>query len=94
VTFIADEPRLATYLARLGEAFDGRVLRLASQDRINTIAFAFRDRAGPVRIAALERAARELERRYELPFGRFVRDLAAHNAGGGGELRFGRDRAT
>ena len=89
VNFIADEPRLATYVALLGRAFDGRVLRLPSEDRINTIAFAFRDPAGPVRIAALARSARELERRYELPFGRFVRDLAARNAGDGSALRLG-----
>ncbi len=89
VNFIADEPRLATYLARLGEAFDGRVLRLPSQDRINTVAFAFRGPAGPIPIAPLKRAARELERRYELPFDRFVRDLVARNPGDAARLHLG-----
>jgi hypothetical protein len=76
--------------------FDGRVLCLPSQDRMNMIVLAFRAPLDPIRIAPLKRVARELERRLELPFDRFVRDLVAHNPGdathldpGGG--RDGRD---
>jgi spermidine synthase len=77
VNFIADEPRFGTYLARLERVFDRRVLCLPSEDRMNMIVLAFRAPAGPVRIAPLKRAARELERRLELPIDRFVRDLVA-----------------
>jgi len=81
VNFIADEPRFGTYLARLERVFDGRVLCLPSQDRMNMIVLGFRAPLDPIRIAPLKRVARELERRLGLPFDRFVRDLVAHNPG-------------
>lgn len=86
VNFIADEPRLGTYLARLEQAFGGRVLRLPSEDRENTIMLAFKRRTARLPIAPLRRAARELKRRYELPFDRFLRDLIDHNASAAGCL--------
>ncbi|MGE5794947.1 MAG: methyltransferase domain-containing protein [Bacteroidota bacterium] len=91
VNFIADEPRFGTYLARLERVFDGRVLCLPSQDRMNMIVLGFRDRADAVPIAPLKRTARELERRLELPFDRFVRDLVAHNPGDARHLGFRHD---
>ena len=93
VNFIADEPRFGTYLARLDRVFDGRVLCLPSQDRMNMIVLGFRGPVAPIRLAPLKRAARELERRLELPFVRFVRDLAAHNPGDATHLAFKGDAA-
>jgi spermidine synthase len=90
VNFIADEPRFGVYLARLEQAFGGRVLCLPSEDRINMIVLAFRD--GPVRIAVepLRRSARGLKRRFDVRFDRFVRDLVQHNPGTTGHLVLGR----
>src|SRR5262245_39697853 len=51
VNFIADEPRFGTYLARLERVFEGRVLCLPSQDRMNMIVLGFRSRLDPIRIA-------------------------------------------
>ena len=81
VNFIADEPRFGTYLARIERAFDGRVLCLPSEDRVNMIVLGLRGRADAVPIAPLKRAARELERRHGLRFKRFARDLIGHNKG-------------
>ena len=91
VNFIADEPRFGKYLARIERVFDGRVLCLPSQDRMNMIVLAFRAPVEPIRIAPLKRAARALERDLALPFDRFVRDLAAHNPGDATHLEFARD---
>ena len=90
VNFIADEPRFGTYLARIERAFEGRVLCLPSQDRINMIVLGFRAHLDAIRIAPLKRAARELERKHGLPFDRFVRDLGARNPGDATHLAFKR----
>jgi hypothetical protein len=60
---------------------------------MNMIVLAFRGRVDPIRIAPLKRVARELERRLELPFDRFVRDLVAHNPGDDARLAFKDDAA-
>jgi spermidine synthase len=88
VNFIADEPRFGTYLARIERVFDGRVLCLPSQDRMNMIVLAFRGPVAPIRVAPLKRTARQLERSLGLPFDRFVRDLVAHNPGDARHLGF------
>jgi spermidine synthase len=88
VNFIADEPRFGTYLARLERVFGGRVLCLPSQDRMNMIVLGLRGPVEAIPIAPLKRVARELERRFELPFDRFVRDLVAHNPGDARHLGF------
>jgi spermidine synthase len=79
VNFIADEPRFGAYLARIERAFGGKVLCLPAEDRVNMIVLGFTGRATRVAIAPLKRTARELKRRYGLPFDRFVLDLAEHN---------------
>jgi spermidine synthase len=94
VNFIADEPRFGTYLARIEQAFGGRVLCLPSEDRINMIVLAFADRAARIAVAPLRRTARALKRRYELPFDRFVRDLVEHNPGTATHLALERDGAN
>ncbi len=91
--FIADEPRLGTYLARLERAFGGRVLCLPSEDRVNLIVLAFERSGARIAIEPLRRAARTLAGRFGLPFERFVRDLVAHNPATAAYLRFKRDTA-
>ncbi len=90
VNFIADEPRMGTYLARIEQAFGGRVLCLPAEDRVNMIVLGFKGAAARIPIAPLKRVARELERRYDLPFDRFVRDLVEHNPGTAAHLALGR----
>jgi spermidine synthase len=90
VNFIADEPKFGLYLARLEQAFGGRVLCLPAEDRVNIILLAFRDCPAQLPIEPLERSARSLKRRFDLPFDRFVHDLVGHNPGTSDELVLGR----
>jgi spermidine synthase len=91
VNFIADEPRFGTYLARIERAFGGKVLCLPAEDRVNMIVLGLRGRATRIPVAPLKRTARELRRRYDLPFDRFVRDLVEHNPGTAAHLALERD---
>ena len=93
VNFIADEPRFGAYLARLERAFGGKVLCLPAEDRVNMIVLGFRGRATRIAVAPLKRTARELKRRYDLPFDRFVRDLVEHNPGTAAHLALERGEA-
>jgi len=79
VNFISEERGFGKYLGRIEDAFDGRVLCLPAQDRVNMIVLAFK--SGPARVAieSLKASARVLKRRYGLPFDRFVTDLLDHN---------------
>lgn len=79
VNFIEDEPRFNTYLQRIEQCFDQRVLTLPSEDRVNNIVLAFKQRPSRVTIDALKKNARLLKRRYGLPFDQFVRDLLNYN---------------
>lgn len=89
VNFIAEERGFGTYLARIEKAFDGRVLRLPAQDRVNMIVLAFK--GGPTRVAieSLKASARTLKRRHGLPFDRFVTDLLDINTRTAAYLRIG-----
>jgi spermidine synthase len=90
VNFIAEERRFGKYLARIEETFDGKVLCLPAQDRVNTIVLAFRD--GPARVAvdSLKGRARMLKKRYGLPFDKFATDLLEHNTRTAAYLRIDR----
>jgi spermidine synthase len=90
VNFIADEPRFGAYLARIEQAFGGKVLCLPAEDRVNMIVLGLTGRATRIPIAPLRRSARALKRRYDLPFERFVRDYVAHNPGTTAHLALGR----
>jgi spermidine synthase len=90
VNFIADEPRFGAYLARIEQAFGGKVLCLPAEDRVNMIVLGFKGRATRLAVGRLKRAARELKRRHGLPFDRFVRDLVDHNPGTAAQLALGR----
>lgn len=90
VNFIAEERGFGKYLARIEHAFDGRVLCLPAQDRVNMIVLAFK--GGPARVAidSLKAVARALKRRYGLPFDRFANDLFELNTRTAAYLRIGR----
>jgi len=90
VNFIAEERRFGKYLARIEEVFDGAVLCLPAQDRVNTIVLAFKNGPARVGIDSLKATARVLKRRYELPFDRFVTDLLEFNPRTAAYLRIGR----
>jgi spermidine synthase len=79
VNFIADEEHVDAYLARIERVFGGSILRLPSEDRVNTVVFAFKAPEPRIALATLQRAARALQRRHRIPFERFVRDLVKHN---------------
>ncbi len=90
VNFIAEERGYGKYLGRIEQAFDGRVLCLPAQDRVNMIVLAFK--GGPARVAieSLKATARVLKRRYSLPFDRFANDLLELNTRTAAYLRIGR----
>jgi spermidine synthase len=90
VNFIAEERRYGKYLGRIEEAFDGRVLCLPAQDRVNMIVLAFKGGPARVGIDSLKATARVLKRRYGLPFDRFVTDLLDLNTRTTAYLRIGR----
>ncbi len=93
VNFIADEPRLGAYLARIERVFEGRVLCLPSEDRVNMIVLGLKRPVARLAIEPLRRTARALSGRFGLPFERFVRDLVAHNPASAAYLRFNRGTA-
>ena len=64
---------------RIESAFPTGTLCLPAEKPGNVIAFAFRDPLGNPRWDELEARARELEARYRLEFGRFVRGLRKMN---------------
>lgn len=69
------------YLQRIEAAFPAGTLCLPAEKPGNVIVFAFRDPPGDPLWAELEGRARELEARYGLEFGKFVRGLRGMNRG-------------
>ena len=67
------------YLGRIEAAFPSGTLCLPAEKPGNIIAFGFRDPPGRLRWNALAARARELEARYGLEFGRFVKALRRMN---------------
>lgn len=74
------------YVSRIEQAFPAGTLCLPAERPGNVIVFAFRDPPGSPRWAELEVKARELEARYGLEFGRFVRSLHKMNRSDGERL--------
>lgn len=79
VNFIAEERRFAKYLDRIERTFDGRVLCLPAENRVNVIVIGLKRRTSRYAIERIRRTARALERALGLPYGVFVRDLLAFN---------------
>ena len=67
------------YLGRIEAAFPAGTLCLPAEKPGNIVAFGFRDPPGTLRWPALEARAAELEGRYGLEFGRFVKALRKMN---------------
>jgi spermidine synthase len=79
VNFIAEERHFAKYLARIAAAFDGKVLCLPAENRVNVIVMGLTAPRSRYAVDALKREARALKRRLGLPYEVFVRDLIAFN---------------
>jgi len=67
------------YVERIESAFPAGTLCLPAEKPGNVATFAFRDSPGNLRWDELEARARELEARYGLEFGRFVKSLRQMN---------------
>jgi len=89
VNFIEDEPKFATYLQRIEAAFDGRVVMLPAEDRVNNIILAINGGPRRASIEVLKRRARTLKQRLGLPYDRFLNDLIAHNVSTNAFLHLG-----
>lgn len=77
--FMADDRRLGTWLKRIQRSFGGRTLRFMADDRVNTIAMAFRDPTPRVAWSELRARARAIATRHELSFSRQIASLKALN---------------
>jgi spermidine synthase len=79
VNLWGSDGRFDERLGRIEAAFPSATLCLPAEKPGNVIVFAFRDPPATVRWDTLEGRARELEARYGLEFGRFVRGLRRMN---------------
>ena len=75
VNLWGSDRRFDEYVARIESAFPGTTLRLPAEKPGNVVLFAFRDPPGDPRSDEFKTRAGELESRYALEFGRFVRGL-------------------
>ncbi|WP_028536099.1 polyamine aminopropyltransferase [Paludibacterium yongneupense] len=80
------DKRYNTFLERLFNVFEGRVIELPAVSHGNVAVMAFRDTPQIARWDALERRADELERRFGLEFGDFVERLKIANQHNGSRL--------
>ena len=87
VNFMAQERKLDVFLQRIEASFDGRVVCLHASDRVNLIAFAFRQQARDIAWAELRKRALDLGRIHELPLKQFVSGLKELNAHTQAKLR-------
>jgi spermidine synthase len=79
VNLWGSDHRFDDYLARIEAAFPSGTVCLPAEKPGNVIVFGFRDPPAAVRWEDLERKACDLEARYALEFGRFVRGLRRMN---------------
>ena len=79
VNLWGSDRRFEDYLARVEGAFPGGTLCLPAEKPGNVIVFGFRHSPPALRWDELDRKASELEARYALEFGRFVRGLRKMN---------------
>ena len=89
VNLWGSDRRFGEYLRRIEGAFPGATLCLPAERPGNIIVFGFCDGPEAVRWDELSARARELESRYGLEFGRFVRGLRTMNRFDGDQLFFG-----
>ena len=86
VNLWGSDRRFNEYLQRIEAAFPAGTLCLPAERPGNVIVFAFRDAPGSPHWDELALKARELEARYDLEFGRFVRSLRKMNRSDGKRL--------
>ena len=79
VNLWGSDRRFDEYVQRVESAFPAATLCLPAEKPGNVVMFAFRDPPVDPRWDALEARAVELERRYGLEFGKFVRGLRRMN---------------
>ncbi|MCL6264076.1 polyamine aminopropyltransferase [Craterilacuibacter sp. RT1T] len=80
------DKRYQAFLERLLEVFEGRVIELPSASHGNVAVMAFRQSPHPVSWDALEFRADQLECRYGIEFGDFVRRIKECNLHSAGRL--------
>jgi spermidine synthase len=93
VNFMAQEKKLDAYLQRIENSFDGRVARLTAEDRVNVIAFAFKRYPRELAWAELNKRARQLKERHDLPLEYFIAGLKKRNPHTRAVLRLGANAA-
>ncbi len=79
VNFMAEEKKLDIFLQRIEKSFDARVICLHAADRVNLIAFAFKQQPRELAWAELKKRARELKQVHDLPLAEFVTGLKELN---------------
>jgi len=79
VNLWGSDRRFSEYLERIETVFPAGTLCLPAAKPGNIAVFAFRDSPGKLRWDELEGRARELEARYRLEFGKFVKGLRGMN---------------
>jgi len=75
VNLLSRDKRLNTYLQRISESFQGRILAMLSEPQGNLIVFAFKKSPGKVAWKSLRSKATTLAEQYQLPFADFVSKL-------------------
>lgn len=86
VNLWGSDRRFDEYVTRIESVFPKATLRLPAEKPGNVVLFAFRDPPGDPRWDELESRAGELEAKYTLEFGRFVRGLRKMNRNDGERL--------
>lgn len=79
VNYMDDDKKLDQYLQRLERSFGGAVLAMPALYDPNILAFAFKGVEKSIPWSTLRDRAEKLEKRYELPFGRYVSKLRHMN---------------
>jgi spermidine synthase len=79
VNFMAEERKLDVFLQRIEKSFDERVICLKAADRVNLIAFAFKQHPRELAWAELKERARQLQKIHDLPLEEFVTGLKELN---------------
>lgn len=80
VNLLSRDKNLNSYLERIKDSFQGRVVAMLSEARGNMIVFAFKQNPGKLAWKVLKTRAKKLEAVYGLPFPDFVSKLRKHAA--------------
>ena len=81
VNLLSRDKNLNTYLQRIKDSFQGRIVAMLSEVRGNLIVFAFKQNPGKLAWKVLKTRAKKFEEIYDLPFPDFVSRLQKYNTG-------------